>query len=149
MVSRPYYTRWALVDVGPFLRTKVIKLITGPRRAGKSVYALQLLAGKNYAYLNFDDPQLLGRFDENAVMRAVAEVYPGYEYLLLDEVQNVDGWDEWVSTLYRCGMNLIITGSNVNMLSSEMATMLTGRYVGLLMLPFSMGETLRYRGTDL
>ena len=124
-------------------------MITGPRRAGKSVYALQLLAGKNYAYLNFDDPQLLGRFDENAVMRAVAEVYPGYEYLLLDEVQNVDGWDEWVSTLYRCGMNLIITGSNANMLSSEMATMLTGRYVELLMLPFSMDETLRYRGTDL
>lgn len=148
-MSRPYYTRRALVDVEPFLRTKVIKLIIGPRRAGKSVYALQLLAGKNYAYLNFDDPQLLGRFDENAVMRAVAEVYPGYEYLLLDEVQNVDGWDEWVSTLYRCGMNLIITGSNANMLSSEMATMLTGRYVELLMLPFSMDETLRYRGTDL
>ena len=149
LVSRPYYSRKPLADVDPFLKSPLIKLITGPRRAGKSVYALQLLAGKNYAYLNFDDPQLLNRFEANAVMRAVSEVYPGYEYLLLDEVQNVDGWDDWVSTLYRRGVNLIITGSNANMLSSEMATKLTGRYLELLMLPFSMDETLRYRGADL
>ena len=129
----------------PYLDANVIKLITGPRRAGKSVYALQILAGKNYAYLNFDDTQLLGAFNEDAVMQALAEVYPGYDYLLLDEVQNLDSWDAWVSKLYRRGVNLVITGSNANLLSSEMSTLLTGRYVEIQILPFSMKETLEYK----
>ena len=131
--------------MAPYLETNVIKLITGPRRAGKSVYALQILSGKNYAYLNFDDTQLLGAFNEDAVMQALAEVYPGYEYLLLDEIQNLDSWDAWVSKLYRRGVNLVITGSNANLLSSEMSTLLTGRYVEIQILPFSMEETLKYR----
>lgn len=145
LASRPYYTRKHIQDVAPYLEANVIKLITGPRRAGKSVYALQILSGKNYAYLNFDDTQLLGAFNEDAVMQALAEVYPGYEYLLLDEVQNLDSWDAWVSKLYRRGLNLVITGSNANLLSSEMSTLLTGRYVEIQILPFSMEETLKYR----
>ena len=145
LASRPYYFRKHIQDVAPYLETNVIKLITGPRRAGKSVYALQILSGKNYAYLNFDDTQLLGAFNEDAVMQALAEVYPGYEYLLLDEVQNLDSWDAWVSKLYRRGVNLVITGSNANLLSSEMSTLLTGRYVEIQILPFSLEETLKYR----
>lgn len=145
LASRPYYTRKHIQDVAPYLEANVIKLITGPRRAGKSVYALQILSGKNYAYLNFDDTQLLGAFNEDAVMQALAEVYPGYEYLLLDEIQNLDSWDAWVSKLYRRGVNLVITGSNANLLSSEMSTLLTGRYVEIQILPFSMEETLKYR----
>ena len=145
LASRPYYFRKHIQDVTPYLETNVIKLITGPRRAGKSVYALQILSWKNYAYLNFDDSQLLGAFNEDSVMQALAEVYPGYEYLLLDEVQNLDSWDAWVSKLYRRGVNLVITGSNANLLSSEMSTLLTGRYVEIQILPFSMEETLKYR----
>lgn len=145
LALRPYYTRKHIQDVAPYLEANVIKLITGPRRAGKSVYALQILSGKKYAYLNFDDTQLLGAFDEDAVMQALAEVYPGYEYLLLDEVQNLDSWDAWVSKLSRRGVNLVITGSNAKVLSSEMSTFLTGRYVEIQILPFSMEETLKYR----
>ena len=145
LASRPYYTRKHIQDVTPYLEANVIKLITGPRRAGKSVYALQILSGKNYAYLNFDDTQLLGAFDEDAVMQALAEVYPSYEFLLLDEVQNLESWDAWVSKLYRRGVNMVITGSNANLLSSEMFTLLTGRYVEIHLLPFSMEETLKYR----
>ena len=149
LASRPYYFRKHIQDVAPYLETNVIKLITGPRRAGKSVYALQILSGKNYAYLNFDDTQLLGTFNEDSVMQALAEVYPGYEYLLLDEVQNLESWDAWVSKLYRRGVNLVITGSNANLLSSEMSTLLTGRYVEIQILPFSMEETLKYRGAPV
>jgi len=145
LASRPYYTRKHIQGVAPYLEANIIKLITGPRRAGKSVYAMQILSGKNYAYLNFDDTQLLGSFNEDAVMQALAEVYPGYEYLLLDEVQNLDSWDAWVSKLSRRGVNLVITGSNANLLSSEMSTLLTGRYVEIQILPFSMEETLKYR----
>ena len=149
LASRPYYFRKHIQDVAPYLETNVIKLITGPRRAGKSVYAMQILSDKNYAYLNFDDTLLLGAFDEDSVMQALAEVYPGYEYRLLDEVQNLHSWDAWVAKLYRRGVNLVITGSNANLLSSEMSTLLTGRYVEIQILPFSMEETLRYRGAPI
>ena len=149
LASRPYYSRHNIQDVSSYLESKVIKLITGPRRAWKSVYAMQILSGKNYAYLNFDDSQLLGGFNEDSVMQALAEVYPGYEYLLLDEVQNLDSWDMWVSKLYRRGVKLVITGSNANLLSSEMATFLTGRYVEIQILPFSMSETLKYKGVSI
>ena len=149
LASRPYYIRKHIIDIAPFLESSVPKLITGPRRAGKSVYAMQILSDKNYAYLNFDDTLLLGAFDEDSVMQALAEVYPGYEYLLLDEVQNLHSWDAWVAKLYRRGVNLVITGSNANLLSSEMSTLLTGRYVEIQILPFSMEETLRYRGAPI
>lgn len=149
LVSKDYQTRQEIANTDALLGTWLIKLITGPRRAGKSVFAIQMLHGKNYAYLNFDDSSLLSRFEENAVMKALSEVYPGYEYLLLDEIQNLDGWDTWVAALYRRGVNLLITGSNANLLSSEMATLLTGRYVETLMLPFSMKETLRYTQVNM
>lgn len=148
LASQAYQERKPLVDVGPYLESNVIKLITGPRRAGKSVFALQMLSGRNFAYLNFDDSALLDNFDEEAVMQAVAEAYPGYTHLFLDEVQNLDAWDIWVSKLKRNGVNLVITGSNARMLSSEMATMLTGRYVEIEMLPFAMSECLQFRAVD-
>ena len=65
--------------------------------------------------------------------------------MLLDEIQNIPDWDLWVSKLYRRGKNLIITGSNANMLSSEMATVLTGRYLQIKMLPFSLDEIMRWK----
>lgn len=148
LVAKDYQKRVEITDSVTLLASGLIKLISGPRRAGKSVMALQILQGKNYAYLNFDDNSLLTHFDEDAVIIALSEVYPGYEYLLLDEIQNLDGWDTWVTTLYRRGVNLIITGSNANLLSSEMATLLTGRYVESFILPFSMEETLQFCKVD-
>ena len=148
LTSLSYQPRLPLEQVEPYLDNNVIKLITGPRRAGKSVFALQILRGRNFAYLNFDDSALLDKFDEDAVMQALAEVYPGYTHLLLDEVQNHEGWDVWVGKLKRRGVNLVITGSNARMLSSEMATVLTGRYVEIEMLPFSMAECMKYRSID-
>lgn len=145
LMSRPYQRRLTRYDADELLHNPLIKLITGPRRVGKSVYALLLLRGRNFAYLNFDDARLLEKWDEEIVMSLLDDVYPGYEYLLLDEVQNLPGWDLWVSKLYRRGKNLIITGSNAKMLSREMATVLTGRYLQIEMLPFSLEETMRWK----
>jgi predicted AAA+ superfamily ATPase len=131
------------------LSSKLIKLITGPRRVGKSTFALLMLRGKNFAYLNFDSKPLLDAWDENLVMRMLDDVYPDYEYILLDEVQNLNGWDLWVSQLYRMGKNLIVTGSNAKMLSSEMATVLTGKYLQVEMLPFSLAEYFEWHNTSL
>ncbi|WP_303348132.1 ATP-binding protein [Bacteroides caecimuris] len=127
------------------MQNPLIKLITGPRRVGKSVFALLMLQGKNFAYLNFDDNQLLEKWDEDLAMSALDDVYPDYDFMLLDEIQNLPDWDLWVSKLYRRRKNLIITGSNANMLSSEMATVLTGRYLQIEMLPFSLDETMRWK----
>ena len=127
------------------MQNPLIKLITGPRRVGKSVFALLMLQGKNFAYLNFDDSQLLEKWNEELVMSALDDVYPDYDFMLLDEVQNLPDWDLWISKLYRRGKNLIITGSNAKMLSSEMATVLTGRYLQIEMLPFSLDETMKWK----
>ena len=145
LMSRPYQQRHTKYDADELLQNPLIKLITGPRRVGKSVFALLMLQGKNFAYLNFDDSQLLEKWDEELVMSALDDVYPDYDFMLLDEVQNLPDWDLWISKLYRRGKNLIITGSNAKMLSSEMATVLTGRYLQIEMLPFSLDETMRWK----
>ena len=149
LLSRPYLTRKSSLDIDMMLNSPLIKLITGPRRVGKSTQALLMLRDKNFAYLNFDSQPLLDAWDANLVMRMLDDVYPGYEYLLLDEVQNLDAWDLWVSELYRKGMNLVVTGSNAKMLSSEMATVLTGKYLQIEMLPFSMEEFFDWNKLDL
>ena len=153
LLEKSYLQRDYQTEAEKFLASPLIKLIAGPRRAGKSVLALLLLKGKNFAYLNFDDEQLLSKFNEDTVMQALAEVYPGFDYLLLDEIQNLDHWDMWVSKMYRRGINLVITGSNAKLLSSEMGTVLTGRYLELEILPFSLTEFLRFKhqnwNTDL
>lgn len=145
LLSRPYQQRHTKYDADELLQNPLIKLITGPRRVGKSVFALLMLQGKNFAYLNFDDNQLLEKWDEELAMSALDDVYPDYDFMLLDEIQNLPDWNLWVSKLYRRGKNLIITGSNAKMLSSEMATVLTGRYLQIEMLPFSLDETMRWK----
>lgn len=145
LLSRPYQQRNTKYEVDELLQNPLIKLITGPRRVGKSVFALLMLQGKNFAYLNFDDNQLLEKWDEDLAISALDDVYPDYDFMLLDEIQNLPDWDLWVSKLYRRGKNLIITGSNAKMLSSEMATVLTGRYLQIEMLPFSLDETMSWK----
>ncbi len=148
-MARSYQQRHTKHNVDELLANPLIKLITGPRRVGKSVFALLMLRGKNFAYLNFDDNLLLDKWDEDSVMAILDDVYFGYDYLLLDEIQNLPDWDMWVSKLYRRGKNLIITGSNAKMLSSEMATVLTGRYLQIEMYPFSLGEAMTWNGIDI
>ena len=149
LLERRYLERKTKFNPDELLANKLIKLVSGPRRVGKSTYALLMLKGKNFAYLNFDDDQLLATWDEETVMQLLDEVYPNYEYMLLDEVQNLNDWDLWISKLYRRGKNLIVTGSNAKMLSSEMATVLTGRYIQIDMMPFSMQEVAEWNNTDI
>lgn len=149
LLSQSYLPRHSVYDFNMLLASKQIKLITGPRRCGKSTQALLMLQNENFAYLNFDDNELLSHWDENLVMGMLDDVYPGYKYLLLDEVQNIDGWDLFVSKLYRNGVNLVVTGSNARLLSSEMATALTGRYLQIEMLPFGLAEYFEWKHTAM
>lgn len=142
LLKKDYIRRIEDSLIVDYLNTTLIKLISGPRRAGKSVMALQLLKNQNFAYLNFDDDLLQKHFEEDAVIQSLNDVYAGFNYLLLDEIQNLPEWELWVNKLYRRGFNLIITGSNSKLLSHEMASTLTGRYVQITVLPFSFNETL-------
>jgi len=144
LLSKSYSQRDIEVDVTIYLKTDLIKLITGPRRAGKSIFALQLLKSENFAYLNFDDELLTQFFNEDKIILALNEVYPNFDYLLLDEIQNINNWELWINKLHRRGYNLIITGSNAKLLSRELATSLTGRYLQIELFPFSFKEFVGY-----
>lgn len=149
LLAQNYISRHTTLSTDELLNSHLIKLITGPRRVGKSTQALLMLRNKNFAYLNFDKQELLDNWNADLVMRLLDEVYPNYDYLLLDEVQNLLHWDVWVTELFRQGKNMIITGSNANMLSSEMATVLTGKYLPIEMLPFSLAEFFEWHHLDL
>lgn len=146
LLSMEYQERYIHAKAVLYRDSRPIKLITGPRRAGKSVLAIRMLSDRNFAYLNFDDSMLLDHFGENAVEQALNEVYPGYDFLLLDEVQNLKGWAMWVEKLYRNGINMVITGSNANLLSVDLAAVLSGRYVEIRLFPFSASEYLGFLG---
>jgi len=141
----PYIERIDVSLKTDYLSTNLIKLVTGPRRSGKSVLSLQLLKDENFAYLNFDDDLLLTHFEENEVVKTLNEVYPGHRFLFLDEIQNLPNWELWVNKLFRRGENLIVTGSNAKLLSHEMASTLTGRYIQIPVFPFSFKEVLFFR----
>ena len=73
LLEMRYQERFAMAQAVSYRDSRPIKLITGPRRAGKSVLALQMLKGQNFAYLNFDDAALLEMFDENDVEQALGK----------------------------------------------------------------------------
>jgi len=130
------------------ISSDIIKVITGIRRCGKSIFSYQLLRDKDFAYINFDDERLitLESEDLNNILEVFYEVYEKFKFILLDEVQNIIGWELFVNRLKRQGFNLIVTGSNAKLLSKELATHLTGRHIALELLPFSFREFLNYKG---
>ncbi len=125
-------------------KSPLIKVIIGPRRAGKSFFAIHHLSrNRNFGYVNFDDERLGDLPDYDEILAAVDSVYGNPKVLLLDEIQNLPKWELFVNRLARMGYDLVITGSNSHLLSSELATHLTGRYLQTTILPFSFREYLR------
>lgn len=126
----------------------LIKVIIGVRRCGKSTLAHQLLKDKTYGYVNFDDERLIGIKPENLndFLEVLKEIEPDFRYLLLDEIQNVEGWELFVNRLKRRGYDIVISGSNSKLLSKELATHLTGRHFSIELYPFSFREFLSFKG---
>jgi len=136
-------------DVKKFVDKNIVKVITGIRRSGKSVLSLLLLKDMKFGYVNFDEKTLLMEKNPEKILSAVKEIYGDVKILLLDEIQNLDGWELWVNSLCRRDYNLIVTGSNARLLSKELATHLTGRYLEFEVFPFSFREYLRWKDFDL
>jgi predicted AAA+ superfamily ATPase len=92
--------------------------------------------------LNFDDERLATVSDYDEWIVALQGVYGKPRYLLFDEIQNLPRWELFVNRLQRQGYRVVVTGSNANLLGSELATHLTGRHLAKVLLPFSFGEYL-------
>lgn len=144
-LSARYVQREGLQNARKNMKNNLIKVIVGPRRAGKSVFAIQMLEGLDFAYLNFDDERLLDISDYDDLLKAIRQVYGETKCILFDEIQNLQNWELFLNRLHRKGFNLVITGSNSRLLSRELATHLTGRYIQFQIFPFSFSEFLRAR----
>jgi len=149
LLVKNYIPREQLSFVRRFLDSDLIKVISGPRRAGKSIFSLLLLQNKRFAYLNFDDESLLKVKDYSEIVKAIFEVYPEAKFILFDEIQNLKNWELFVNKLQRRGANLILTGSNANLLSKELATRLTGRYLSIEIFPFCFREVLKANNFEI
>jgi len=132
------------------INNNLIKVIIGPRRAGKSFFAVHMLnkAG-NFGYANFDDEKLVEVKDYDEIVNTINSLYNNPKYLLFDEIQNLNRWELFVNRLQRQGHNLIITGSNSKLLSKELATHLTGRHLLVNIFPFSFNESLKLENKEL
>jgi len=137
-------------DIKLDISHSLIKVIIGPRRAGKSFFSLHMLNKKDkFGYINFDDESLVEIEDYNEIISAMNSLYENPKILFLDEIQNLPKWELFVNRLQRQGFNLIITGSNSHLLSKELSTHLTGRYLQSVVLPFSFEEYLNVDSKEL
>ena len=129
-----------------WLQTSEILIISGIRRCGKSVLMQQIrdrLVEKDF-FFNFDDERLATfKLDDfQKLQECFVELFGEQHTYYFDEIQNIEGWERFVRRLYNAGNKIVITGSNARMLSRELGTHLTGRYIQVEIYPFSFQEYL-------
>lgn len=145
-LTRNYVSR-ETPDLLKYLTIPNVLAILGVRRSGKSTLSILLLRGKKFSYVNFDDESLQGvkSSELRNLEQAIYEIYGEVDYMVFDEIQNVEGWELFISRL-RESKRVIITGSNSRLLSGELATALTGRHSDYTLFPFSFKEYLEFKG---
>jgi len=151
LLSLPYIVRVKEKEAKKWLDLDLIKVVLGPRRAGKSVFSLMLLKDRQFAYFNFDDESIVGekKLNLDEFMSELRQAYGETKYILFDEIQNLPKWELFVSRLHREGYNLVLTGSNARLLSKELATALTGRHIPIQILPFDFEEILKAKDYEV
>ena len=148
MIKREIYMN----RIRPFMGKDVIKVMTGIRRAGKSVMLALIqqelsesgIQSDNLLTFNFEDLRNV-RLLEGAVLHDVilerTRSLQGKVYLFFDEIQEVENWEKCINSLrVTLDCDIYITGSNAKLLSGELATYLGGRYVEFVIYPFSFTE---------
>ena len=140
------------LELDRYISTKQVVVISGIRRCGKSslLYLIKEemnLSEEEYCYFNFDDERIL---TDVSILESIynlhIEIYGREPILFLDEIQNIENWEKFVNRIYERGIKVFITGSNASLLSSEIATSLTGRNKQIELFPFSFAEFLRFNG---
>ena len=152
MIERPLY----LNKIMPFVDTPFVKILTGVRRCGKSTI-LKMIQKKLKEEHHITDEQILSyRFDsmeyEDMTSKGLYQelktkiLNTKKTYLFLDEIQEINGWEKVVNTLASdYDVDIYITGSNSRMMSSEISTYLTGRYVTFYIYTLSFDEYLTFK----
>lgn len=149
ILSGVYVPREGLYEARKQIENDLVKVVLGPRRAGKSVFSIQMLHGIEFAYLNFDDERLLRVTDYDEFVKAIRQVYGEANNLLFDEIQNLKDWELFINRLQRQGFRIVITGSNAHLLSRELSSHLTGRFLQFQILPFSFREFLKAKNFSI
>lgn len=135
-----------LVQVVPSRSSQAL-ILTGVRRAGKSVLQTQLMRDHEHLfYCNLEDTRLyeLTPHDFPTLLALIDEIAPDHARVFLDEVQEVEGWQRLVRTLLDRGRPVCLTGSNASLLGRELGSKLTGRHLSFEVFPFSYTEYLTY-----
>ena len=152
MIERPAYTDKIL----HYADTPFVKILTGVRRCGKST-VLNMVRQKLISERNIDEERIVGfRFDsmeyEGMTAKHLFEKLKSRvcakekTYFFLDEVQEIDGWERAVNSLAAdCDVDIYVTGSNSRMMSSEISTYLTGRYISFRIFTLSFAEYLAFK----
>lgn len=137
----------------PFYESELIKVIIGIRRCGKSVILAQIAqeikADETHKiFINFEDLQFSDLKDEMSLYKYVNNLIIDEQkyYLFFDEIQNVMNFEKAINSFRLLNTSIFITGSNANLLSGELATLLSGRYVSFKILPFTFSEVLEIQG---
>lgn len=147
MIERPSY----LEAVKPYIGKNIIKVLVGVRRAGKSTILRQIEASllengvtpEQVVSMNFESAAYDNIGNEGDLKRYVAEraMAGAKVYLFFDEIQEVDGWERALrSFMVDYDADIYVTGSNASMLSGDLATHITGRYIRIPVYPFSFSE---------
>ena len=155
MILRPDYIKAIL----PFVDAPLVKLLSGVRRCGKSTILEMMkeefqkrgiasgsIITRNYASAKFDET--FSSHDMYADLRSSIEGR-GRCYLLLDELQEIDGWEKVVNTLLEsANVDIYVTGSNSKLMSGEISTYLSGRYVSIPVYTLSLREYMTFTGAE-
>lgn len=152
MIKRKFY----LEKIVKLIDTEDIKVITGVRRCGKTVLLKQIIdelenrgiASENIIYMSFESSKyknIRNNDDLDEFIFSKTNNLNGKIYLLFDEIQKVKNWEVSLNS-YRVDLecDIYITGSNSQLLSGELATLISGRYISINMLPFSFKELIQY-----
>jgi hypothetical protein len=125
-------------------------IISGIRRCGKSTLLHQLIRERypDAFFLNFEDIRLSG-FEVDDFIRLYSEIVDrGIRVMCFDEIQLIKNWEMFVHQLLREGYQVFVTGSNASLLSRELGTHLTGRYLSMELFPFSYNEFVSFKGLE-
>lgn len=154
-ILRPLY----LKRIEPMIDTEFIKVITGVRRSGKSYLLLMIrdqllkrgISEKQIIYLNFENPEYFDLLDYRKLYEYLKKKVDKSKktYFFFDEIQEVHEWQKLINGLrVAFDSDIYITGSNASLLSGELASYLTGRYVQIPVLPLTFREYLKFKNYE-
>ena len=151
------YRKLYMARINRLMDQNFIKIITGVRRSGKS-YILNAIKEsllnngikeEEIIYIDLELPKynyMIKREELDAIVIPLLELSDTRKYLFIDEIQNINNWEKSINGYYKAyNVDIFITGSNSKLLSKELATYLTGRYIEIKIYPFSFNEFLEYK----